>query len=512
MFASTAIKDGASEQLMVAGSSIALHASAAATNLGSAISGVTYSVTVAKGDANTTVVFKKSGGGVVTKAQAEALLDALKYNNASNTPTAGAREFGVTVNDGKVNSETAIKTITVQPYTPDDYTALDTLGTLTLSGWVSGNVSVNLNSNPQTISQGSLPNGSTYSSLNASALQGAGVTVTAKDGTLNTLVGSAQADTISGGSGGSIITGGGGSDTLSGGSGADVFVYTDRDESYYAGAGSPLDSIGSFAVGTDKIRFHLSGSAVDASSFATVVNFVDGKESSIAYSTKDKALYVSATGTALNNTTAGAYVISTESMITAGDLEFVITGTGAADVLKGGAGNDSLTGGAGADVLTGGAKDDKFIYTAVSDSAASVAADTHRTFDALTDFCATGQGNDTIDLSAINAVLTGGVAATGITVTALTTGTGSMNSTNIATFAELVTAAGTLVASTGGAASATTGLQAYVIDLSGNTGALGTGKYLLVNNSNTAIDVNDLMIELIGTSSSADMGAKVILA
>lgn len=509
-FASTTIQDGASEQLMVAGSSIALHASAAKTNLGSAISGVTYSVTVTKADTQTTVVFEKSGGGAVTHAQAEALLDALKYNNASNTPTAGVREFGVTVNDGKANSEVAFKTITVQPDTSDDYIALDTLGTLTLSGWVPGNVSVNLKSDPQTISQGSLPKGNTYSSLNASALQGAGVTVTAKDGVLNTLVGSAQADIIRAGNGGSLITGGAGGDTLYGGTGADVFIYTDRDESYYAGAGSPLDNIQNFTVGADKIRFHLAGSAVDASSFVEVLNFIEGKEKSIAYSTKDNALYVSATGTALNNTTAGAYVISTPSKITAGDLEFIITGTGAADILKAGAGNDSLTGGAGADVLTGGAKADKFIYTAVSDSAAAVAADTHRTFDALTDFCAGGQGNDSIDLSAINAVLTGGVAATGITVTALSTG--SMGTANIATFAELAAAAGTLVASTGGAASAMTGLQAYVIDLSGNTGALGAGKYLLVNNGNTGIDANDLMIELTGTSSSADMAVKFILA
>lgn len=179
----------------------------------------------------------------------------------------------------------------------------------------------------------------------------------------DTLKGGAGNDVIVGGAGNDTITGGGGADQLTGGAGADVFIYTTRDESYYAGAGTPLDTIVDFATGTDKIRFSLSGSTVDASSFATVGNFVDGKNHSVAYSTVDKALYVSATGTSLNNTTAGAYVVSSANTIAAGDLEFVIAGTDGDDVLKGGLGNDIITGGDGADSLSGGNGNDLFWYT-----------------------------------------------------------------------------------------------------------------------------------------------------
>lgn len=190
----------------------------------------------------------------------------------------------------------------------------------------------------------------------------------------NTLKGGAGDDVIVGGSGNDTITGGDGTDQLTGGAGADVFIYTTRDESYYSGAGTPLDTIVDFATGTDQIRFSLSGNAVNASSFATVGNFVDGKNNSIAYSTVDKALYVSATGTNLNNTTAGAYVVSSTRAIAAGDLQFVIAGTDGDDVLKGGVGkdtitggtgNDTITGGAGADILSGATGSNRFIFDAV---------------------------------------------------------------------------------------------------------------------------------------------------
>ena len=200
----------------------------------------------------------------------------------------------------------------------------------------------------------------------------------------DTLKGGAGNDVIVGGAGNDTITGGDGADQLTGGAGADVFIYTTRDESYYAGAGTPLDTIADFATGTDKIRFSLSGSAVDASSFATVGNFVDGKNNSIAYSTVDKALYVSATGTSLNDTTAGAYVVSSANAIAAGDLEFVIAGTNGDDVLKGGAGKDTITGGAGADKINGGAGSDSYKYAVASESNIINAASTATGFDTVT--------------------------------------------------------------------------------------------------------------------------------
>ncbi|RTY34589.1 hypothetical protein EKD02_09775, partial [Chlorobium phaeovibrioides] len=119
-FANSTIKDGAAEQLLVEGttSSIALNTTASASNLTTAISSITWSVAVTRtGDASTgttSVVFTNSSSPTeVTTAQAEALLDAIKYNNTSDTPTAGARTFQVTVSDGTAISSAATKSITV---------------------------------------------------------------------------------------------------------------------------------------------------------------------------------------------------------------------------------------------------------------------------------------------------------------------------------------------------------------------------------------------------------------
>ena len=71
-----------------------------------------------------------------------------------------------------------------------------------------------------------------------------------------------------------------------------------------------------------------------------------------------------------------------------------------ADVLQGGAGADTLEGGAGRDRLQGGAGDDVFVFASLADSGTTSA-----TRDVIGDFV---QGDDTIDLSGIDAV-TGGL-------------------------------------------------------------------------------------------------------
>jgi S-layer protein len=216
---------------------------------------------------------------------------------------------------------------------------------------------------------------------------------------------------------------------------------------------------------------------------------------------------------ASENTTAADTV-----SITGGEGDDVLTGNAAKDVIfgregndaldggtgndtiDGGADNDTITGGTGADVLTGGAGDDVFVYDAVADSAASVAANTAVTFDTITDFTS---GDDSIDVDALNgtAFIAGAGTATGTTVTTLTTEAGSLGTTFINTFADLsAAAAGLLTASAAGAAGAATGLQTYVIDLSGNTGALGTGIYLVVNDADTDLTAGDVMIAWTGTS------------
>jgi Ca2+-binding RTX toxin-like protein len=70
-----------------------------------------------------------------------------------------------------------------------------------------------------------------------------------------------------------------------------------------------------------------------------------------------------------------------------------LNGGAGADTLIGGAGNDTLIGGSGADILTGGLDADRFVFSALGDSAPG-------TPDLVTDFV---PGIDIIDLSAIDA-------------------------------------------------------------------------------------------------------------
>lgn len=162
--------------------------------------------------------------------------------------------------------------------------------------------------------------------------------------------------------------------------------------------------------------------------------------------------------------------------------DVILGGTTGDDVLYGENGDDILEGGAGADTLTGGAGADTFVYAAVTDSAASVAANDTVSFDSITDFTT---ASDKINISAINAALTGGAVGTSITVTAMTVATAD-------TFAGVVTGVGAITASAAGGA-----LQAYVVTVSAGVVA---GMYLLVNDNDTAMDVGDLFIKLTGTS------------
>ena len=120
-FANSTILNAANEVLKFSSgptTTIALNASSGTVNLNAAINTITYSYTVTRGGTNTTVVFTKSGGGTVTLAQAESLLDVLQYNNTAVTPSAGSRVFGVTVNDGSTNSASASFTAVIGQTAP----------------------------------------------------------------------------------------------------------------------------------------------------------------------------------------------------------------------------------------------------------------------------------------------------------------------------------------------------------------------------------------------------------
>ncbi|MBE7173229.1 MAG: T9SS type A sorting domain-containing protein [Williamsia sp.] len=116
-FPTSAITNGASEQLLIngatSGGTIALNFADAAAITNVAIGGVTYAVTASVASGTSTLSFTNSAGGTFTVAQAETLLDALQYNNASATPTSGDRSFTVDVRNTSFKSPNAIFTATL---------------------------------------------------------------------------------------------------------------------------------------------------------------------------------------------------------------------------------------------------------------------------------------------------------------------------------------------------------------------------------------------------------------
>ena len=177
------------------------------------------------------------------------------------------------------------------------------------------------------------------------------------------------------------------------------------------------------------------------------------------------------------------------------------------DAIAGTNGNDIITGGAGADTLTAGLGSVDFVYDSVADSAASTATNATRTFDVITDF---GNGADDLDIAAINTVLTGGGAATGVFVTDL----GDLGS--VANFAALAADsdldAGSLLASAAGAAGAGagTGIKAYTFIA--NIGSAGSLNYTLINNNDTAYGAADVLIQTTGALLTAGANTDFILA
>ncbi len=95
-----------------------------------------------------------------------------------------------------------------------------------------------------------------------------------------------------------------------------------------------------------------------------------------------------------------------------GDGNDTLSGDNGVDTLQGGVGVDQLTGGNGGDFLTGDAGADTFIYKSVIDSPATSGAWTTAA-DTILDF--TSSQGDKIDLSALNAQLTGAPEGTLLT-------------------------------------------------------------------------------------------------
>ncbi|MFC0588256.1 VCBS domain-containing protein [Novosphingobium aquiterrae] len=163
---------------------------------------------------------------------------------------------------------------------------------------------------------------------------------------IENLIGTAQADTLTGDNSANVLTGGDGGDLLDGGNGNDTLD-----------GGNGIDTA-SFASSTSKVTVNLgTGSASGAG----------------------------------NDT-----LIGVENVIGSAFADTLTGGTGV-NAINGGQGNDRISGGIGADLLTGGLGADTFVYAAGESTV--TAADT------ITDFSPTA--GDRIDLSAIDAIIGG---------------------------------------------------------------------------------------------------------
>jgi Ca2+-binding RTX toxin-like protein len=283
----------------------------------------------------------------------------------------------------------------------------------------------------------------------------------------NTLIGSDFNDTIAGGAG---------ADVLTGGLGADTFNVDDG-----------VDAITDLGVGGADVVVVSKGATANASVTNTTGYTATGASSNAGN------LNVTLSAAVLDNQTVSfANLIDGGVNLTGNAEDNILIGSAQADTISGSSGDDLITGGEGADSLTGGLGADTFVYMAVAHSAASIAANTIVTFDTITDF----DSSDFIDISDINTVLTGGAAATGVTVNTVTYG--ALGSNPINNFSDFVAPLNRMQASAPGGKGANTGIQAFFIDLAGNGGTLGTGKYLMINNNDGQLNSNDVMIAWTG--------------
>lgn len=179
----------------------------------------------------------------------------------------------------------------------------------------------------------------------------------------DSLAGLGGNDSIAGGLGNDTLAGGAGRDTLTGGGGTDIFKFTSLTES--VGAGSLYDRITDFQDGVDKIDLSGLGFKTLITSGSTTtgqlrISYVSSSDRTYVKSDQvDFGFYLDNDRRSdLDNSdfiyepVFGPFVNGTASAET-------LTGTGSGEAIYGLAGNDTLVGGAGADTLDGGTGTDQ---------------------------------------------------------------------------------------------------------------------------------------------------------
>lgn len=230
---------------------------------------------------------------------------------------------------------------------------------------------------------------------------------------IETVEGSANADTLIGGALDDILIGGLGKDTLTGGGGADTFVfratYEIRSDGLLTGnvdsRASAIDSITDFQTGADRLDLTglqgLSAVALVRSGSGTLVF----GQSTIGQVTTGADLQtvigvngiIQGADVFVNSVNPSVQMVGDDrnDTLIGGSGNDQLFGLGGSDTLNGGAGDDQLFGDAGADVLIGGPGADRFAYRGVSDSNARDG------YDIITDFVS---GTDRLDFSYLTGV------------------------------------------------------------------------------------------------------------
>jgi serralysin len=203
---------------------------------------------------------------------------------------------------------------------------------------------------------------------------------------------------------GKVYFGTSGADNLTGGSGNDMFHMTANDYvTDHIDGGAGIDTI-DYSSATTGVKITLTDAINRAGSTGGTVE-ADFWKFYPAYSSHHQVV---ATLTSVENAIGSIFA----DTLIGNSARNVLNGGAGSDVINGGGGNDIIIAGLGADTLTGGGGDDTFVYTDYRDSGyttvpLSGGGNTviNHGVDVIKDF---QTGQDRVDLSGINAQVTGG--------------------------------------------------------------------------------------------------------
>lgn len=218
------------------------------------------------------------------------------------------------------------------------------------------------------------------------------------DANANTLYGAVGNDTLNGGDGNDWLQGEAGSDTIDGGNGTDIVSYSDSTAAVTINLATNSHSGGSAAgdsiTNVENVYGSSYGDQLNGNSGVNTLYGMDGNDwlygnagadtldggngtDGVGYSNSTSAVTVNlATNVNTGGDAQGDSLVSIETVIGSGYNDSItgdanantLYGAGGNDTLSGGNGSDWLQGEAGYDTITGGAGNDTFQYSSNSDS------------------------------------------------------------------------------------------------------------------------------------------------